>query len=51
MKKLHLVDKQEGGDGVALQQLPQGSGVALDAVGAADNQGPLLSPQLRRTGV
>ena len=32
--QIHLVDKEEGGDAVPRQQLPQGAGVALDAVGS-----------------
>ena len=36
--QVHFVDKQEGGDLVLLQQLPQGYGVGLDAVGTADDQ-------------
>ena len=36
--QVHLVDKEEGGHAVALQQPPEGGGVALDAVGAADDQ-------------
>lgn len=37
-RQIHLVDKQEGGHAVALQQPPEGVGVALHAVGAADDQ-------------
>ena len=33
-----LVDEEEGGDVVLPQQVPQGGGVALDAVGGADDQ-------------
>ena len=36
--QVHLVDKQEGGDAIALQQPPQGEGVPLHPVGAADHQ-------------
>ena len=36
--QVHLVDKEQGGDMVALQQLPQGLGMALYAVGSADDQ-------------
>ena len=37
-RQVHFVDKQNGGHGVPLQQLPQGPGVTLDAVGTADDQ-------------
>ena len=37
-RQVHLVYKEEGGDFPPGQQLPQGAGVALDAVGAADHQ-------------
>ena len=36
--QIHLVDKEKGGHPVPLQQLPQGVGVALHPVGAADDQ-------------
>ena len=36
--QVHLVDKEQGGDLIALQQLPQGLSMALYAVGPADNQ-------------
>ena len=35
---IHLVDEEEGGDMVALQQLPQGLGVPLHPVRTADQQ-------------
>ena len=34
----HLIDKEEGGDVIPLQQPPEGAGVGLDPVGAADDQ-------------
>ena len=36
--QVHFVDKQHRRHPVALQQLPQGAGVSLNAVGAADDQ-------------
>lgn len=36
--QIHLVDKKDRRDLIARQQPPQGAGVALDAVGAADHQ-------------
>ena len=36
--QVHFVDKQEGGHLVPLQQPPQGHGVGLQAIGAADHQ-------------
>ena len=36
--QIHFIDKEEGGHPVALEQVPQGQGVGLDAVGAVDDQ-------------
>ena len=37
-RQIHLINKEEGGDLIPLQQVPQRPGVALDAVGAGDHQ-------------
>ena len=37
-RQIHLVNKEEGGNLIPLQQIPQRPGVALDAVGAGDHQ-------------
>ena len=37
-RQIHFVQKQEGGHGVPPQKLPQGDGVSLHPVGAADDQ-------------
>ena len=37
-RQVHLVDEQEHRDLIALQETPEGSGVGLDAVAAADDQ-------------
>ena len=37
-RQVHLVDEEEGGDAVPLQQPPEGDGVGLNAVGAGDHQ-------------
>ena len=36
--EVHFVQEQEGGHPIAFQQPPEGKGVGLNAVGAADNQ-------------
>ena len=46
--QVHLVDKEEGRDLVPGQQLPEGAGMALNAVGAADDQNGVVQ-NLQRT--
>ena len=36
--QIHFVQEQEGGDSIPFQQPPEGEGVRLDAIGAADDQ-------------
>ena len=37
-RQVHFIDEEKRGDVVPLQQVPEGAGVGLDTVGAADHQ-------------